>query len=64
MSELHPWAVNEIKLARAITELKKAGNPTPSDEDIKAKYVLYGGKVIEDNVSEEAEEEKPKKGKK
>ncbi len=51
------WVSNETKYFRAIKNLKAAGDAQPTDEQLKAEYVKYGGLLIE--VPVEAKIEKP-----
>lgn len=56
--------VNERKVERAVTQLKKDGFPVTS-EGVKALYLTYGGFLPEQDVQEdEIEEDKPKRSKK
>jgi hypothetical protein len=45
--------VNDIKLARARKVLKEEGVLNPTQEQLRSKYVLFGGLVVEDNELEE-----------
>lgn len=55
----YAYAANKTKLFRALQEL-----PNGSEEEVKARYIELGGKVLdqgEQKVAEEKEEKKPKK---
>lgn len=56
----YPWAVNPIKLQRAIKFLEdrqSMGHITEYEEaDIKAKYVEFGGKVVKPRVTKARDE--------
>lgn len=62
--KIYPWAVNEDKLDRAVNELKASGE-NYTEEDVKALYIKFAGKVKEvEAVEEEAVEKPSKKSKK
>ncbi len=41
----YPWAVNEVKLDRAIDTLIKEGIEKPTESQIKDKYLSFAGLV-------------------
>lgn len=64
---MYTFAANKVKLQRAIA----AVGPEATEEEVKAKYVEFGGLVIEETFAAkeapeaaEAPAEKPKKTKK
>lgn len=42
------WVSNEKKYDRAIVEFIKEGNKAPTEEQIKKRYISYGGLVLGD----------------
>lgn len=56
----YEFAVNKLKLTRAIKVIKDAGQEVTEDA-VRAKYISFGGLVREKDETEEEVEEAPKK---
>lgn len=62
----YDWAVNKLKLQRAVNYVSQKNNGEVKEEEVKARYIELLGQVIEPTVvdlsaTEETKTEKPTK---